>query len=176
MLDALPDEALMAQLEHHRGQGRNDYPIRAVWNSLLAGIVFQHHSIESLRRELSRNGQLRWLCGFDLAQGQGAVPGSYVYTRFLRLLLNHADQIEAMFDQLVEQLRQQLPGFGHTLALDGKAIPTHGRRRKKADAKITQPDGRRDLDANHGTKAYKGRRAEAACGRRSRTGLATSCT
>ena len=59
VLDALPDEALMAQLERHRGQGRNDYPIRAVWNSLLAGIVFQHRSIESLRRELSRNGQLR---------------------------------------------------------------------------------------------------------------------
>ena len=30
-------------------------PIRAVWNSILACIVFDHHSIKSLRRELSRN-------------------------------------------------------------------------------------------------------------------------
>jgi len=156
VLDALSDEPLMAQLERHRGQGRDDYPIRAVWNSILAGIVFQHNSIESLRRELSRNGQLRWLCGFDLTQGQKAVPGSWVYTRFLRLLFQHADQVEAIFDDLVEQLHQRLPGFGHILALDGKAIRTHARPRKKDDSKEIQGDGRRDLDANHGTKTYKG--------------------
>jgi len=28
-------------------------------NSILAGIVYEHPSIESLRRELSRNAQLR---------------------------------------------------------------------------------------------------------------------
>ena len=106
-----------------------------------------------------RNGQLRWLCGFDLTQGQEAVPSSYVYTRFLRLLLKHADQVEAIFDQLVEQLRQQLPGFGHILALDGKAIPTAARPRKK-DEQDVQPDGRRDLDADHGKKTYKGQRAD----------------
>ncbi len=54
-LKYLPDERLMRLLESHRGKGRNDYPIRAVWNSILAGVIFQHNSIESLRREL-----LRW--------------------------------------------------------------------------------------------------------------------
>jgi hypothetical protein len=160
VLQALPDESLMAQLERDRSKGRNDYPIRAVWNSVLAGIVFQHKSIESLRRELARNGQLRWLCGFDLMKGQDAIPGSYVYTRFLRLLLKYADQIEAIFDQMVEQLHRQLPGFGHILALDGKAIPTIARPRKQDDPKTIEPDGRRDLDADHGTKTYKGQRAD----------------
>ncbi|WP_245543290.1 transposase [Kyrpidia tusciae] len=56
VLEHLPDEALMAHLEKSRGHGRDDYPVRAMWNSMLAGIVFQHPSIESLRRELSRNG------------------------------------------------------------------------------------------------------------------------
>ena len=46
----------MQTLEAARGRGRDDYPVRAMWNSVLAGIVFQHPSIESLRRELSRNG------------------------------------------------------------------------------------------------------------------------
>jgi len=63
ILAALPDEPLMEKLEKQRGKGRNDYPVRAIWNSILAGIVFQHESAESLRRELSRNGQLRDLCG-----------------------------------------------------------------------------------------------------------------
>ena len=62
-LDYMPDETLMGKLECNRGRGRDDHPVRAMWNSVLAGIVFQHPSIESLRRELSRNGQLRYLCG-----------------------------------------------------------------------------------------------------------------
>jgi len=70
VLNVLPDEALMRVLEEERGKGRDDYPIRAVWNSLLAGIVFQHPTIESLIRELPRNGQLRECCGFQ----PGAVP------------------------------------------------------------------------------------------------------
>ncbi|MDQ0340586.1 hypothetical protein J2S00_003410 [Caldalkalibacillus uzonensis] len=65
VLENMPDEPLMQMLEKARGRGKNDYPIRAMWNSVLAGIVFQHESIESLRRELGRNGQLRHLCGFE---------------------------------------------------------------------------------------------------------------
>nr|MDA8192807.1 DDE transposase [Thermaerobacter sp.] len=42
VLDTVPDEALMRRLETARGRGRNDYPVRALWNSVLAGIVFQH--------------------------------------------------------------------------------------------------------------------------------------
>ena len=44
VLSALPDEPLMGVLEKERGHGRDDYPIRAMWNSLVAGVVFQHPS------------------------------------------------------------------------------------------------------------------------------------
>ena len=37
VFEHLPDESLMCALEAHRGNGRNDYPIRSVWNSILAG-------------------------------------------------------------------------------------------------------------------------------------------
>ncbi|WP_234702034.1 hypothetical protein [Desulfotomaculum nigrificans] len=30
----LPDEELMKKLEQERGKGRNDYPVRPVWNSI----------------------------------------------------------------------------------------------------------------------------------------------
>ena len=59
ILRHLPDEPLMQAMERQRGNGRNEYSIRAVWNSILAGIVFGHPSIASLRRELLRNAQLR---------------------------------------------------------------------------------------------------------------------
>ncbi|MGC5376551.1 hypothetical protein ACPXAO_23895, partial [Salmonella enterica] len=58
VIEYLPDEKLMKTLESQRKNGRNDYPIRAVWNTILAGVVFEHKSTESLRRELKRNAQL----------------------------------------------------------------------------------------------------------------------
>lgn len=33
-----------------------------MWNTLVAGVVFQHPSLASLRRELLRNGELRQSC------------------------------------------------------------------------------------------------------------------
>jgi len=50
VLAYMPDESLMQHLERERLNGRDDYPVRAVWNSILAGIVYQHPSIENLRR------------------------------------------------------------------------------------------------------------------------------
>jgi len=52
-------------LEVMRGNGRDDYPVRAMWNAALAGVVFQHPSIESLIRELGRNAALLQDCGFS---------------------------------------------------------------------------------------------------------------
>jgi hypothetical protein len=74
LLEHIPDEALMRVLEAERGRGRDEYPVRPMWNALLAGVVFQHPTAESLLRELRRNGQLRQVCGFEVAKGLGAVP------------------------------------------------------------------------------------------------------
>ncbi|WP_094545861.1 transposase [Petroclostridium xylanilyticum] len=76
VIEYMPDEELMDKLERERKNGRDDYPVRAMWNSILAGVVFGHISIESLRRELSRNGQLREILpdfGKDLAIDSKAI-------------------------------------------------------------------------------------------------------
>ena len=56
--DNLPDEPIAIALEKNRGNGRDDFPVRAMWNAVLSGVVFQHESIGSLIRELSRNPSL----------------------------------------------------------------------------------------------------------------------
>jgi transposase len=153
VLETMPDEGLMQYLEKQRGCGRNDYPIRCLWNSILAGIVYQHPSIESLRRELLRNGQLRFMCGF-----LDEVPPSWVYSRFLKKLLKHHEYIDDIFKTLVEELRKNLPGFGNVLAIDGKAVQTHAKAQK--NKKAYRPDGRRDIDADFGVKTYRGIRED----------------
>lgn len=155
VLEALPDEALMLALEAERKGKRDDYPLRAVWNSLIAGVVFQHEGVESLRRELMRNAELRQVCGFDPLLGIKAVPPPWVYTRLYCKLIAHQEDVDAMFDTLVERLRVLLPDLGTHLAVDSKGVDSHGRPTDKTD-----PDGRRDLDADWGTKTYSGVRKD----------------
>ncbi|MHB1256389.1 MAG: transposase [Dethiobacteraceae bacterium] len=156
VLNYLPDEELIEKLEQERGKGRDDYPIRAVWNSILAGVVYQHPSIESLRRELRRNAQLREVCGFDLWFGERAVPPAYVYTRFCRKLMCCQEEVNKIFFRLVEEVKTLLPDFGRVLAIDSKAISSLARGPK--DNKTQKFDGRRDSDADFGKKEYRGQK------------------
>ena len=130
VLEALPDEPLMQALEAERKGRRDDYPLRAVWNSILAGLVFGHTNIESLRRELRRNGELRQGCGFDVFQGADAVPPPWVYTRFLKKLLRRLDLVEAMFETLVRDLTRELSDLGTRLAVDSNALRSFGFERR----------------------------------------------
>jgi hypothetical protein len=153
--DQLPDEAIIAALEVKRGQGRNDYPVRAMWNAVVAGIVFQHASGEALLRELSRNPALLAACGFDPLPQQKApvaqlvrdelsgqmqvvysstpapsygVPGSHNLSRFLDNVVDLEEQqglVSAMVVTLREQILEVLPDFGQHLGFDGKAIESH---------------------------------------------------
>ena len=153
ILKYIPDENLISILEKERGNGRDKYPVELVWNSILAGIIYEHCSIESLRRELRRNGELRAMCGFEGAAGVDAVPTAAAYSRFLAKLIKHEAEINRMFDELVEKLTKLLPDFGKYLAIDGKAIQSLANGKKSKKAK----DCRSDHDADWGVKVYKGK-------------------
>lgn len=168
VLEAIPDEPLMRTLEQERGNGRDEYPIRPVWNSILAGVVFQHTSIASLRRELRRNAELRQLCGFDPLLGEGSIPTDSGYSNFLECVMRHEDKIRGMFHVLVEKLRSHLPDLGKYLAIDGKALPSFGKPRKEKQAdggggnndreqKDESQDHRCENDADWGVKTYRGK-------------------
>ena len=151
VIEYMPDEQLMRVLEKERGKGRDDDPIRAMWNALLAGIVFQHDSDAKLLRELARNGQLRSLCGFN-----GKVPTPWAFSRFLHKVLMHQAEVEEMFEGLVRELKKIVPDFGKRLAIDSKAIKSYAAKKNKNE----KEDGRRDLDADYGKKVYRGTRED----------------
>jgi hypothetical protein len=133
VLDVMPDEELMIALRKDRAGKRDDYPVHVLWNTLLAAVIFGHETVASLRRELFRNAELREVCGCEAIQGQELVPPEPVYSRFFVKLFRHADLIEAMFKKLVDRLAELLPDYGQELAVDGKALPTWGRKDAEAD-------------------------------------------
>lgn len=175
VLSAMPDEKLVVALESDRGLGRDEYPVRPVWNSILAGVVFQHQSVASLRRELRRNAELRFACGFDPALGEKVVPTDSAYSNFLGNLMEHEPDVRAMFHVLVESLRAEIPDLGQFQVFDGKALPSFAKSPKKRPAEEGEPaqqseaalaaqaelpDRRRDDDADWGVKTYRGKRAD----------------
>ena len=152
VMDCLPDEALMRKLEKGRGQGRDDFPVRAMWNLLLAGFVFGHSGDASLLRELGRNGQLKHFCGF----GFGKIPKAYNLSRFRGMLLKHLEEVEGLFTELCSQLYGKLEGFGEELAIDSKWVESAANRQSQRK----DPDGRSETEARKGVKTYSGVRED----------------
>jgi hypothetical protein len=179
--DNLPDEKIVMELEERRGKGRDEFPVRAMWNAIIAGVVFQHESIESLIRELSRNPALLEGCGFDILPrhkkpvaelkrneetGQMEivrseaeepyyyVPDSWNFSRFLKNVIEleeNQGMITDMIRQLREALLEELPDFGRHLGYDGKAIKSYSTGQKDKETCETS-----DPDADWGKHETKG--------------------
>ena len=179
VLDELPDGELVAALEARRGRGRDEYPARAMWRALVAGVVFGHGSSASLLRELGRNPALLSACGFDplgrqsaprrvLARGadgrmeaveearprRDGVPTAWAFSRFLSSVVAleaECGAVSGMVDALRRRLMDELPGYGRHLGYDGKAVPSHSTGREGAGTGRTS-----DPDADWGRHETRG--------------------
>lgn len=178
VLDALPDAGIIKALGEIRANGRNQYPVAAMWRALIAGIVFQHPSIESLIRELNRNSSLLSMCGFcpvpvqrraryGIEPGGGGAevkvinlpprspaPKSFNFSRFLSNVVKLEERqglISGMIEQMRGELMRLLPDFGENLGYDGKAVESHctGQRSRKTGETS-------DPEADWGKHEYSG--------------------
>ena len=149
--DGIDDERLMRRLEAKRKNGRDDYPVRVMWNLFIAMIVFCHKTVESFRRELWRNAQLRRICGLRGGR-KHLVPPSGVFSRFIKTLAEESEEMSSIFGEQVEALYELIPGFGKTLAGDGKYIDSFAKREPKEIQPAT--DNRTENDAKWSVKEY----------------------
>ena len=158
VLDALPDEGLIKKLEKKRGNGRDDWPVAAMWNSFIASFLFDHASIASLIRELNRNKQLRMICGFqphwctvwvkdDRHKGNKKketklvyAPSASAYTNFLDSLVECQEELKGIFTSLVSYMYENLEDFGTYLAVDGKAVQSFATKPAKKKGKRGEHD------------------------------------
>ena len=116
LIDNVPDEQIIEKLIKIRGKGRNDYPVIPVWNSLLIMPIIECSTIEQLRRELSRNRDLRKLCGFndyDYYFGKNKlVPPSKAYTNMIKNLKNIESLLKDAFYKLRKFMYEKLKDCG----------------------------------------------------------------
>lgn len=90
LINNVPDDEIVNKLIEIRGKGRNDYPVIPVWNSILIMPLLECSTVEQLRRELSRNSDLRKLCGFNdvdyYFEKSKLVPPAKAYTNMYKNL------------------------------------------------------------------------------------------
>jgi len=123
VLGALPSERLMRHLSNQR-KGRRDkqYPLNNLWPCFVAMTVYNHDNFESFRRELGRNRDLRVACfGRNYKRD---VPSESAFSRFLKKLSapESLEHLSEMFDEMTDELRTLLPGFGETMAGDSTDV------------------------------------------------------
>lgn len=142
VLSTLNVDSLIYKLDLERNGRRNKYPNRMLWNTLIAAKVYGIATVSNLVRELSRNPELREICGVL------SVPKGYHYSRFISKLARPENQemLAQAFHVMVEKLREILPDLGKSIALDGTAVSSYCNRFKKDKA---------DKDAGWGVRTKR---------------------
>lgn len=131
VLEALPAERLITALEREHWTGRQGYSVRGMWSALIAGLLYQCDSLAEVVRLLERDKETRLVCGFS----KDNLPGEDALGRFMKKLVRREDLLEGCFGELVQRLRETLPGFGAKLAVDSTDIKAYsnGHRRNPSD-------------------------------------------
>lgn len=149
LIDNVPDEKIVNQLIKMRGKGRNDYPVIPVWNSLLIMPLIECSKVEQLRRELSRNRDLRKICGFndyDYYFGKSKlVPPPKAYTNMIKNLKKIEPLLKECFNELREFMYENLKNYGKDVGEDGKIFLSQA---KRPNNNGDIDDGRCDMDAD----------------------------
>lgn len=160
-LENVDDTKLCNMLEEKRGKGRNDFPVRVMLNLVYAMKIFGHRSVESFRRELSRNSQLRKVCGLKdedylyLGKRKTLIPKARVFTNFFKSLTECQKQLDYMFEENVKFMYEHLDNFGKDCALDGKLLDSYAKNDNiKSTSNESNKDYRRENDASWTCKTY----------------------
>ena len=149
LIENVPDKKIIDKLLEIRSKGRNDYPVIPVWNSILIMPLLECSTIEQLRRELSRNRDLRKLCGFndyDYFFGKNKlVPPPKAYTNMFKNIKKIEPLLKECFYDLRNFMYDNLKDFGKDVGEDGKIFESKA---KRPNANGDLNDARCDMDAN----------------------------
>jgi len=115
LFDALPDDELIEALEATRWTGRPGYPIRVMWRTFVVSYYLGIVHDTDLIRALHANPLLAEACGVDWPDG---VPSKFAYCRFRKKLAVFSDLVGNILARCVEALKDALPDFGQTVAVD----------------------------------------------------------
>ncbi len=122
----LEDEELVSELERQRGKGRDDYPVRAMWNAVVFFPLTGHTTWKSYVRELERNRDLLAVCGFPVGC---KAPAEWVMSRFLKKVKGLRVLVDDIIHRAIDVLGELLPDYCEHLGIDSQAFNSSAQKR-----------------------------------------------
>ena len=147
--DTLDDEAVVGALEVLRGRGRNDYPVRPMWNAVILFPLTGHTTWSAYCRELGRNRDLMEVCGFPVGC---KAPKECVFNRFLTRVKEVQALVGDIIHGAIDVLGELLPDFCEHLGIDSQAFNSSAQKRSDKKRQDGQPDERGEHDAENSKK------------------------
>jgi hypothetical protein len=111
--------------KYHVGTGCQ---MEQFWKAYMLSFILDVDCTNDLIRRLEENPRLIEICGFDMDK---PLPSRWTFDRFIISLAEHLEPIERLLDKAVNQLHQQLPDFGATVAIDSTPVRSHSNPSKK---------------------------------------------
>jgi hypothetical protein len=108
---------LIADLDATRWTGRPGYPIRTMVGMALAKSLYSLPTWTRTVRLVAEHTTLREIIG--------ETPSVDACYRFTRKLREHRGALDSCIASVLASLRDELPGFGENIAIDGSDLPAY---------------------------------------------------
>jgi hypothetical protein len=114
----LPEvSALVAELDGLRWTGRRGYGSRALVGACLVKSLYALPTWSRTARLIAEHEGLQRVLG--------AAPSVFALYRFTTKLREHSDRLADCLDRIAAALREELPEYGHDLAIDASDLPAY---------------------------------------------------
>jgi len=102
--------------------------MESLWKSYLLSFILNMDCTNDLIRKLQENPIFAEICGFNM---DAPLPSRWTFDRFITTLTQHPEIIEKMIYKAVDQLKERLPEFGITVAVDSTPVKSHSNPKKR---------------------------------------------
>ena len=130
VFEVLDTTEIVAKLLDRHGKdprGRRGYSKESLWRAYVASFILNLRYTNDLIRLLKGDITIRELCGFD------KLPHRTTFNRFINDLHDSPEILEVAIDDLVNQLKSELPNLGAIVAADSTSVSTYSNPNKNTD-------------------------------------------
>lgn len=145
LLDSPEIGALIADLEETRWTGRPGYPVRAMVGMALIKSLYAIPTWSRTARLVAEHAALQ--------ESLRAVPSVYACYRFAAKLREHGAALDHCIASVLARLRDALPEFGVTVAIDGSDLPAYANGQRFVSRGGRERERYSDPDASWGHRS-----------------------
>ncbi len=128
VVNSLVDKEFRHELQGTKHRVSAGYLMEPLWKAYLLSFILNMDCTNDLVRKLEENPSFAEITGFNM---DIPLPSRKTFDRMITTLTDHPEVIEKLIHKAVSQLKNKLPDFGVTVAVDSTPVKSHSNPSKK---------------------------------------------